>query len=95
MFFVCSMRAKPNGKPTTIAQARQTGVTNVRVWCEQMYCLHSEVFDIASFNLADDLPVMHIPRYRNFVCSKCGRRKISIRFEYPPAPGTPGYVGCT
>jgi hypothetical protein len=87
------MRARPRGRPATIAQARESGVTRVRVFCEGLYCPNSEVFDIASFNLADDLPVLSIPRYRRFVCSRCGNRKVSVRFEYDPAPGTPGYRG--
>jgi hypothetical protein len=80
-------------KPTTIALARENGITKIRVWCEDRMCFHSEVVDIGPLGLADDLPVMHIPRYRRFVCILCGNRKISIRFEYPPAPGTPGYKG--
>jgi hypothetical protein len=63
------MRARPRGKPATIAQARERGVTRVRVFCEGLYCPNSEVFDIGSFNLADDLPVLSIPRYRRFVCT--------------------------
>jgi hypothetical protein len=76
------------GKPTTISSARENGVTKIRVWCEHRVCLHSEVVDITPLGLSDDLPVVKSPRYRNFVCTRCGNRKVSVRFEYPPAPGT-------
>ena len=81
------------GPLPTIAMAKAQGINKIRVWCEDIVCFHSEVFEMEQFGLPDDTPVIHIPKYRRFVCSRCGGRRISVRFERPPAPGTPGYKG--
>ena len=81
------------GPLPTIADARAQGIKRIRIYCDDIKCFHSEVFDLISLGLPDSTPVVHIPRYRRFVCSKCGGRKIGIRFERPPAPGMPRYNG--
>src|ERR1700691_5323114 len=102
MFMVCSYRptsvsespaAMIQGRRSlaTIASARERGITRVRIYCAHIHCFHSELFDTSALGLPKDTAVAHIPRRRNFVCSKCGRRKIGVGFEYPPAPGMPGY----
>ncbi len=64
---------------------RGHGVKAVRVHCEGLYCGHSGEVPLDRLALADDLPVIHIPRYRRFVCMRCGCRKVNVRSVWPPA----------
>jgi hypothetical protein len=78
---------------TTIAAARAEGITRFRVWCEDIRCFHNEVMEWDRLGLPEDTDTWRITRLRNFVCVRCGNRKVSIRLERPPAPGTPLYNG--
>ncbi len=75
---------------TTIAMARAEGITRFRVWCEKPRgCFHNEVMDWDRLGLPEDTETMSVTKLRKFVCSRCGNRNVSIRFERPHAPGTP------
>jgi hypothetical protein len=77
----------------TIATTRAAGITKIRVWCEKLYCGHSEVIDIAALGLPDETYMRDIEKLRRFRCRRCNGTRVSIRLERPPAPGTPGYNG--
>ena len=79
---------------SAIANARKEGITRFRVWCEKPRgCFHNAVMEWDVLGLPDDTDTMRITRLRKFRCTRCGNREVSIRFERPPAPGTPRYNG--
>jgi hypothetical protein len=67
----------------TVAHDRDHGITSIRVYCEGLYCPHWRVFTFNELKVPNDLPVIHIPRVRRFVCTKCGSRKVQVRSEWP------------
>jgi hypothetical protein len=68
----------PPGMPLpNVAHDRAHGVTSIRVYCEGLYCPHWRVFTFDELAVPDELPVIHIPRVRRFVCS----RNHGERFE--------------
>jgi hypothetical protein len=73
------MREPHTGPLSTIGIDRRHGVKAIRVYCEALHCGHSGDVGLDRLVLADDLPVIHIPRYRRFVCTRCGCRKVSVR----------------
>jgi hypothetical protein len=74
----------PPGSPLpNVAHDRGHGITAIRVYCEGLYCPHSRVFSFEELKVPDELPVIHIPRIRRFVCTKCGSRKVQVRSEWP------------
>jgi hypothetical protein len=75
-----------------IAHSRARGETAVRVHCAaNLVCVHSAVKAFEELNLPDEMIFIHVPRYRKFICSKCGSRKEVVRPIFPPAFGTPDY----
>jgi hypothetical protein len=46
-------------------------------------CPHWKVFTFDELGVPDDMPVIHIPRRRRFICTACGSRKVSIRSVWP------------
>lgn len=75
----------------TIANAKE-GITRFRVWCEDIRCFHNEVMEWDRLGLPDDTDPRRVTQLCKFLCTRCGNRKVSIRFEQGPAPGawTPG-----
>jgi hypothetical protein len=56
------------GPLPTIGHNRGHGVKSISVHCEELYCGHSGEVLLDRLALADDLPIIHIPRHRRFVC---------------------------
>jgi hypothetical protein len=75
----------PPGLPLpTVAHDREHGITSLRVYCAAgLVCPHSRVFTFDELSLPDDMALLHIPRYRRFVCTQCGSRKVTIRSVWP------------
>lgn len=71
----------PPGLPLpTVAHDRGHGITSLRVYCAAgLVCPHSRVFTFDQLQLTDDMTMIHIPRYRRFVCTQCGSLKVTIR----------------
>jgi hypothetical protein len=67
----------------TVAHDRGHGITSIRVYCEGLYCPHWRIFTFDEMKVPDEMPVIHIPRVRRFVCSKCGSRKVQVRSVWP------------
>jgi hypothetical protein len=71
-----------------VAHDRGHGITSILVYCAaDLVCAHWRVFTFVELAMPDELPVIHIPRVRRFVCSKCGSRKVQARSEWPAAFG--------
>jgi hypothetical protein len=49
----------------------------IRVHCEGLHCGHSGEVGRDRLALADELPIIHIPHHRRFVCMRC--RKVTVR----------------
>jgi hypothetical protein len=83
----------PPGLPLpTVAHDRGHGITAVTVYCEGLYCSNSRAFTFDALMVPDEMPVIHIPRFRRFVCVKCGSRKVQIRSIWPQrTPSGPFY----
>jgi hypothetical protein len=75
------------GPLPTIAHDRALGVTAIHVFCAGLYCGHSSEIELDRLALSDDLPVIHIPRERRFVCSRCGSRKVEVRSKWSQPAG--------
>jgi hypothetical protein len=75
----------PPGLPLpTVAHDRGHEITSLRVYCAAgLVCPHSRVFTFDELSLPDDMTMTHIPRYRRFVCTQCGSRKVTIRSVWP------------
>jgi hypothetical protein len=68
----------------TVAHDRGHGITSIRIYCAAgLVCPHWRVFTFDELNVPDKMPVIHIPRVRHFVCTKCGSRKVQVRSEWP------------
>lgn len=67
------------------------------VWCEGMQCSHGGKVDLAALvaRLGPDHGAMHDDLFRLFSCSKCGSRKVSIRYHVKTDRGHPPGVGWT
>jgi hypothetical protein len=81
------MRQRYTGPLPTIGHDRGHGIKAIRVHCEGQYCGHSGEVGLDCLGLADDLPVIQIPRHRRFICARCGSRKVRVRSIWPPARG--------
>lgn len=79
-----------SGPLPTIGHDRALGVTSIRIHCLGTYCGHCSEVKLDSLGLSDDLPVIHIPRHKRFVCARCKSRKVEVRSVFPAAYGTPG-----
>jgi hypothetical protein len=67
-------------KLPTVALDRGHGITAIRVYCAAgLVCPHSKVFSFDELSVPDEMPVIDIPRFRRFVCSKCGSRKVQVK----------------
>ena len=57
----------------------------LRVYCAaDLVCSHSRVMTFDELRLADDAVLINGARVRRFVCTRCGRRKVQVRPEWPP-----------
>jgi hypothetical protein len=80
------------GEPTkTIAHARAGGETALTVHCLGFGCYHEAVKTFEELKLWNDMIFVDVPKYRRFVCTQCGSRKVKVMPIFPPARGTPGY----
>jgi hypothetical protein len=66
------------GPPSSISDLLRAGVSHVQVCCENPRCFNWANIDLRGLKLAGDLAAAQIPRYRKFVCSRCGNQKVSI-----------------
>ncbi len=82
------MREGYSGPLPTIGHDRGHGVTAFRVYREELYCSHWGDVPLHRLALPDKLPVIHIPRRRRFICTRCGGGHVSIRSVWPVAQGT-------
>jgi hypothetical protein len=85
----------PPGVPLpNVGDARAHGEDSLIVYCEtrDLSCSHSRVFSFDELRLPDEMIFIHVPRYRRFVCTRCGSRTATVRAVLPPAHGTPGYA---
>jgi hypothetical protein len=74
----------PPGMPLpNVTHDRGHGITSVRVYCEGLYCPHWRIFSFDELAVPEEMPVIHIPRVRRFVCMKCGSRKVQVRLVWP------------
>ena len=75
----------PPGMPLPkVAHFRAHGVTALRVHCSaDQVCVHSRAMTFDELRLADDAVLVNVPRVRRFVCTRCGRRKVQVRPEWP------------
>jgi hypothetical protein len=73
----------PGSPLPNVAHDRGHGITSIRIYCEGLYCAHWGIFSFDELRVPDELPVIHIPRMRRFVCTKCGSRKVQVRSEWP------------
>jgi hypothetical protein len=74
----------PGSPLPNVAHDRAHGITSLIVYCAAgIVCPHSKQFSFDELQLADDMIMIHIPRYRRFVCSKCGSRKVQVRSVWP------------
>lgn len=87
-----SRRDPPDSELPTIGHGRSLGETELTVHCLGLYCYHQAVKTFDELKLPDDMIFIHVPRYRRFVCSKCGSRNVKVMPVFPSAKGTPGYV---
>jgi hypothetical protein len=75
------------GPLPTISHYRGHGVKAIRVYCEGLYCGHSGEVLLDRLAFAADLPIIHVPGHRRFVCTRCGCRTVNVRAVWPPARG--------
>ena len=60
----------------TAAHDRGHGITSLRVYCAAgLVCSNWKVFTFDELHLTNDMTMMHIPRYRRFVCTHAESRK--------------------
>jgi hypothetical protein len=76
------------GPLPTIGHDRAYGVRSIRIICLGRYCGHSSVIEIERLELPDEVPIIHIPRRRCFVCSRCGSHEVETRSVWPTARGS-------
>jgi hypothetical protein len=57
------------------------------LWCTKgaagLVCANSKELTFDELRLPDEMTMIHIPRFRRVVCSKCRSRKVSIRSVWP------------
>jgi hypothetical protein len=83
----------PGAGLPTVAHDRGHGIKSLRVHCAAgLVCPNSKVFTFEELQLTDEMVLLHIPRFRRFVCSKCGSRKVQVRSVWPERkPSGPFY----
>ena len=60
------------GPLPTIAESKRLGMTCFRVECAAQYCYNTKRVEFDALGLPDDTAFLDIPKFRNFVCEKCG-----------------------
>ena len=78
----------PPGMPLPNVAHDSVTASLYRVYRKDVYCPQSRAFSFDELAVPDELPVIHIPRVRRFVCSKYGSRKVAIRSEWPDGKPT-------
>jgi hypothetical protein len=67
-----------------VAYDRAHGITSLRVYCAAgVVCADWKNFCFDELQLADDVIMIRIPRFRHFACTKCGNRTVTIRSNWP------------
>jgi len=66
------------GPLPTVGDTRAEGILALSVSCGNPACLRSTYFDFDALGLPDEMTFVHIPRYRRFVCPRCGGRSVSV-----------------
>lgn len=66
------------GPLPTVGDTRKEGISALGVTCGNPACLWSAYFDFDALKLPDAMAFVHVPRYRRFVCSRCGGRAVSV-----------------
>jgi hypothetical protein len=75
----------PGSALPNVAHFREHGITSLGVHCAaDLVCSHSRVMTFDELRLADDAVLINVPRVRRFVCTRCGRREVQVRPEWPP-----------
>jgi hypothetical protein len=75
----------PPGLPLpTVAHDRGHGIASLRVYCAAgLVCANWKDFTLEELQLSDGMVMIHIPRHRRFVCTRCGSQKVTIRSKWP------------
>jgi hypothetical protein len=65
-------------EPPTIAHLKGHGLKGLFVTCSNPHCLHAAPLTFAGLGLPDEIPFPMIGRCRQFVCTQCGGRRVSV-----------------
>ncbi|WP_158808637.1 hypothetical protein [Beijerinckia sp. L45] len=66
----------------TVGDSRRHGLKRLTVECSQLGCPHERAFTFDELALPDEMIFIHVPRYRRFICSRCGGRRVTVRADW-------------
>ena len=73
----------PPGPPPSIGYLRDQGVRWFRVFCHAPNCQHGVDLKLDALGLPDETPFPSIATRRQWVCAKCGSRKVGVMPRWP------------
>jgi hypothetical protein len=73
-------RLRYTGPLPTIS--RRLGITGFRVECSVQFCHHTERVEFDALGLPDDIALIAIPKFRHFVCEKCGGQEATVSADW-------------
>lgn len=76
------MAYRYHGLPPTIGDSKRLGMTGFRFECATLYCHHTNRIAFDVLGLPDDTAFLDIPKFRHFVCEKCGGREATVRADW-------------
>jgi hypothetical protein len=85
---------EPPGSPLpNVAHDRAHGITSLIVYCSVGIVFpHSKEFSFDELQLPGDMVMIHIPRFRRFVCTRMRKSRVQIRSVWPSRmPSGPFY----
>ena len=71
-------RSSYSGPLPTVGETRAQGIGAFSVTCGNPVCQHSIYTTFDAVAIADDVAFVSIPRYRRFVCVRCGGREVRV-----------------
>jgi hypothetical protein len=67
----------------TIRDFMRQGMTSFHIYCTTPGCCNERKVTFESTGLRGDVPFTDIPERRRLVCSRCGRRSMSVFPNWP------------